>query len=107
MLSRPIPQDPMTDRRRGKPVSVEGDDLELNARKGAELFEQAVEYTPLGWKGPVVDVLDTYETCARKVIATTGEFDAPTALHLTALVLERKKWLEEKDLHEEASRNAE
>ena len=97
----------MANQRTRKPSSPEDDGLEANAQKFADLYEQGVMATPYEWRGALVDVLDTYEVCARKVVATRGDLDAFAAVQLTSMVLDRKKWLEEKDAQEEAARFAE
>ena len=70
------------------------------------LFDRRVEVLPNEWKGPSVEVMDTFETVSRYFSdeETSSLYSPELALGLTKLILERHD-AEQKKLDEEAQRN--
>ena len=69
-------------------------------------FDRRVHILPHEWKGPSVDVMDTFKTVSRYFSdeETSKLYSPELALGLTKLILERHD-AEQRKLDEEAQRN--
>ena len=90
MLPRPIRQAPMADAQKEDGLRRPTPEIEENMVRFAEALEIRLQNTPLEWRGPLVDVLDTYEICGMKLMAMQGFLVASDCIELTRLVLMQK-----------------
>jgi hypothetical protein len=80
----------MTDQQEpiGSPSCEEA--AEANRIRHAGAFDRRVQWVPADWRGPLIDVLDTYEAVRLKLLELHGFAQGDTCVDLTRLVLEEK-----------------
>lgn len=88
-----------------KPLDLnDPDELEAHLTEWADRLERRLGFVPYEWRGPLVDVLDTYEICGMKLMAMQGFLTAKDCVALTELVMKRKAHIELLSLKEEEAR---
>lgn len=78
-----------------EPVVVRTKELEEAMEHYDKLLELRLKHCPLEWRGPLIDVFDTFTNCGYKLMASQGFVTAHDAIQLTRLVMDRKARLED------------